>query len=237
MGDSADASKLQEVFERFLDHLIQEKSRFRRESRQERKKRLRKLRDQRNNARLSADDRRTLDGLEGSAVYSNACTTVFRPKTPGKKGANIPEIKQLYVAKQVYEWLYPDKNDSILFLENELESDPRSARSPRCLEMRFRRFEREYIAPGKLDLFQLIESESSTFKASEVARLHPELDQGFPRLGIPRSNILAIANMRRITKSEEKVLRSISERSAARTRLGCRTTAGRRSSTAARAGL
>jgi len=242
-----DASEFQEVFKKFLDHLIQEKSRFRRESRQQRKKRLRKLRDRRKNASLSADDRRTLDGLEGSAVYSNACSTVFRAKTPGKKGANIPEIKQQYVAKQVYEWLYPDKNDSILFLDNEIETNPRSARSPRWLEMRLRRFEREYIVPGKLDLFQLIESEFSTFKASEVARLHPELYQGFPSLGTPRSNIQTLANMRQITKSEEKVPRSICKDSAARTRLRCRastrharaTRTGRTASpvTAARVGL
>lgn len=234
------------LLRKFLVHLLREKrpidlgdrrvlreARYRRESPKARKKRLRKFREQRKHARMSADDRRMLDGLERTANYSNGYACYVQPKTPGKKSANMPEKKRLWVAKQVYEYLHPDRKDSIHFLENEnekaerkgsihfLENENRrySKGGPRSLEKGLWRFEREYIAPGKLDRFQLVESEFSSFKQSEVARLHRNLYQGFPRLGIPRSNIEALTNMMQITECEDKLLRSICKQSAERLKM------------------
>lgn len=207
------------VLKRFLVHLLRDRpsihlvdgrvvergATFRAEPREARRKRLRVLRESRKQGLLSNEDQQIRDGLEGSSVYSSGYASVYRRKPAGKRAPNIQETKRLYVAKLVYEKLCPEKNP-YEFLESETCYE---SAAPRALEMRLRGFEKECIAAGQITCFQVVESLFRMFKASEVARRHAELYQGFPGLGIPPANIGRLTELMRVTESEIQLLQSL----------------------------
>jgi hypothetical protein len=187
------------------DGRVVKRGEFQAEAPEARKKRLRALREQRKKGLLSHEDQLMLEGLEGSSVYSSHYASVSRQKPAGRKGANVPETKRLYAAALVHKKLCPGKNP-YEFLESRTAYDKAD---PRALEMRIRRFETEHIETGNVTCLKVVESLFSMFKASEVARRHAELYQGFPCLGIPPTHIATLTELMKITESEIRLLRSL----------------------------
>src|SRR5712692_586482 len=141
---------------------------FRPEDGQDRKRRLRALRRKRKNRTLSGEEQQTLESLERSSAYSNKYAFVIHQKELRKKGqGNLEEWKRLFVAEKVARNLYPNRKP-YEYLHERLEAHLHP--DTRAIEVGVNRFEREWIATGRLTCQRVVEEQYERFKSFSVLR-------------------------------------------------------------------